>query len=112
VQAGRHGGLLDLARVHVVRVAGLGRQQHDEPRVGEVGQGVDERVDEVAVALPEPDEDRVGDVGILLVLELSPREVLDRDPQVVVDVAVPAELLHDLAFPEPQLGQGPAGRSG
>ena len=54
-------------------MAGLGRQEHDEPRVGEVGQGVDERVDEVVVALPEPDEDRVGDVGIVLVLELGPR---------------------------------------
>ena len=65
---------------------------------------VDERVDQVAVAVAPPQQDRVHDVVVVLVDEGAARRLLDRDPQVVVAVLVPPELLDDLALLERQPG--------
>ena len=48
----------------------------------------------------------VGDVVVVLVLELGPDDVLDREPQVVVDVVVIAELLDDLPLGKSELAEG------
>ena len=81
----------------------LGRQQHDEAAVRQVGQGVDQRVGEVAVVLAPPQGDGVGHVAVVLVLELGADDVLDGDAKLVVDVMVVTDLLNHLAGGEPQL---------
>ena len=62
VQARGRRGVLDLRRLDVARAARLGREQPDDAPVGEVRQGVDQGVDEVAVAFAPPVERRVDDV--------------------------------------------------
>ena len=59
--------------------------------------GVDEAVDEVAVLGPPPQHDRVDHVAVVAVDHVRVDGVLDGDPQLVVGVGVPAELLDDHA---------------
>ena len=80
----------------MARAAGLGGEQHDEAGVEELGQRVDEQVDQVVVAVAVPDDDAVRAVVEVLVLQLTADDILDREPQVVVDVVVVSELLDDL----------------
>src|SRR4051812_24018310 len=55
-QSGGRGGLVDVARLDVSVTSGLRREQPHDAAVAEVGERVDERVDEIAVALAPPDE--------------------------------------------------------
>ena len=48
----------------------LRREDDDEAVVGEVGEGVDDGIDEIAVIVAPPDHDGIGDIAIVLVLEL------------------------------------------
>ena len=59
--------LADVGGLDVSLTAGLGGQQPDHAAGRERGQPVDERVDEVAVALAPPQEDDVDDVLVVLV---------------------------------------------
>ena len=68
------------------------------------------RVDQVPVLLAPPDEGGVGDVAVVLVLEFGAGHVLDLEAEVVIDVAVVAELLDDLAGGEAELLPRPGSR--
>ena len=76
----------------------LGVSSQIDAAADEVGQRVDEAVDEVAVLVAPPQHDGVHDVAVVAVDHVGVDGVLDRDPQVVVGVGVPAELLDDHAL--------------
>ncbi len=78
----------------------LGVNNQMTPPVGEVGQGVDQGVDEIAVVLTPPVDRRVDDVLRVLVLQLVAGQGLDGGAQRVVDVVVVAELLDHLPGPK------------
>ena len=82
----------------------LGVSSQITPPSRERAQRVDERVDQVAVAVAPPQQDRVHDVVVVLVDQGAARRLLDRDPQGVVAVLVPPELLDHLALLERQPG--------
>ena len=105
-QARRRGGLLDDTGIDMAGASGLGRQQHDEALVEELRQAVDHEVDEVVVAVAVPEQHPVRAVVEVLVLELGPDDVLEPEPQVVVDVVVIAELLDDLPLGKSELAEG------
>ena len=58
--------------------------------------GVDERVDQIAVALAPPQQHQIDDVVGVFVEQLVAAPLLDGIPYGLVDVLVPAELLDDL----------------
>ena len=70
--------------------ADLRGEQPDDAAADEVGEGVDEPVDQVAVLVAPPQHDGVDDVAVVAVDHVGVDGVLDRDPQVVVGVGVPA----------------------
>jgi hypothetical protein len=97
-------GLVDVAGLDVPVATGLGREQPDHAAVGQVGQAVDERVDQVAVVLAPPQQDDVDDVvGVVGGDELGAGACLDVGDEVLVDVVADADHLHDRAGLDPEL---------
>jgi len=45
----------------------LGREQPDVTAIGERGEGVDESIDKVAVAVPPPQQNDIHDIVVILV---------------------------------------------
>ena len=86
----------------------LGVREHDEAPVVQDPDHVDECVPEVAVTVAEPQEHGVRPARVVLVLHLGTAQVLDGEAELVVDVAVVAELLDHLVAgePEPLDGRG------
>src|SRR5918995_2034519 len=101
-QSGSGRSVGDIAGVYVPVAADLRSQQPDDTAFGEVGLGVDQRVDEVAIAVAPPQQDDVSDVAEVVLDQLGARHVFDVGAKVVVAVLVPAELLDDLAGPKPE----------
>src|SRR4029077_1417623 len=95
-----------------VRAADLGGEQPDDTAAHEVGQRVHQAVDEVAVLVTPPQHDRVHDIAVVGVDHVGVEGVLDRDPEVVVGVGVPAELLDDHAFDQAESRGGTRGGVG
>ena len=85
--------------------AGLGHEQPHHAVVGQRGDRVDERVDQVAVVLAPPEDDDVGHLVGVLVDHLAAAQIDDGVAQVLVGVLVPAELLHDHARLDAQPGR-------
>src|SRR5580692_12301026 len=96
-QPGRRRGLADVARLDVTLPARLRREQPDVPPVGQRREGVDQRVDEVAVAVSPPEQDHVDHVVVVLVDQLYAVYLGDRAAQLLVAIIVVADLLHHLA---------------
>ena len=92
----------DVGGVDRAGSADLGREQPDRAATDEVGQRVDEAVDEVTVVVAPPQQDRVDDVAVVAVDHVGVDAVLDRDAQLVIGVVVPAEFLDDHAGLEPE----------
>ena len=89
----------------------LGVSSQIDAAADEVGQRVDEAVDQVAVVVAPPQQHRVDDVAVVAVDHVGVDAVLDRDAQLVVGVVVPAELLDHHAGLEPQpVARAPVGR--
>src|ERR1700694_685358 len=78
--------------------AGLGCDDPDHAVVGQRGNRVHQRVDQVAVAIAPPQQHDVDDFVRVLVEQLTTARLLDVSPDVVVGVFVPAHLLHNLIF--------------
>ncbi len=81
----------------MARPARLGRQQPDVPPIGQRRQRVDERIDEVPVLVPPPQQDDVNHVVIVLADKLHAVHIADRVAQILVAIVVVADLLHHLA---------------
>ena len=64
--------------------ARLRREQHDVAAVGQRCQRVDERVDEIPVVVPPPQQDHVHDVVVVLIHQLDAVGGLDGGAQVLV----------------------------
>ena len=94
LQAGGRRGVGDVGRLDVAVAPGLGREQPDDAVVGEDADGVDERVDEVAVLVAPPQHHDVDDVVVVLVDQLGAGDRHDGGPQVLVAVVVVPDLLH------------------
>ena len=107
---GDRGRLGDVGGVDRVGAADLRGQQPDRAAADQVGQRVDEAVDEVAVLVAPPQHDRVDDVAVVAVDHVGVDGVLDGDPEVVVGVVVPAELLDHHAGLEAQPAAAGPGR--
>src|SRR6266487_1598656 len=93
-QPGGRRRLADVARLHVSRPARLRGEQPYHTVVGQRPDRVDQRVDQVTVAVPPPQQDHVDHVVGVLVGELATAPLDDGRPQLLVDVLVVAELLH------------------
>ena len=102
VQPGGGRSVLDVRRRNVAGPAGLGRQDPHDAALGERGQRIDQGVNEVAVAVPPPEDRGVHDLVIVLIEELRAREILDVVTQVEVDVVVITELLNQIPVFETQ----------
>ncbi len=87
-----------------VRPPDLRREQPDGAAPDQVGQRVDEAVDQVAVLVAPPQQHGVHDVAVVTVDHVAVDGVLDRDPEGVVGVVVPAELLDHHAGVEAESG--------
>jgi len=96
-QPGRRRGLADVARLDVSIPACLRREQPDVPPIGQRREGVDQRVDEVAVPVAPPQQDHVDHVVIVLVDQFHAVYLCDRAAQLLVAIIVIADLLHHLA---------------
>ena len=86
-------------------MAGLARLRGDDPDHAVVGQwrdGIHQVVDEVAVTIPPPQQHDIDDLVGVLVEQLAAARLFDVGPDVVVDVLVPAQLLHNLIFLDAQ----------
>ena len=83
--------------------AGLGRQQPDDTVVRQRGQGVDESVDEIAVAFAPPHHHGVDDVVVVLVDEVRARSLGHDAAQLLVAVVVVPDLLDDRTGGDTQL---------
>jgi len=93
--------LLDLARLDVSGAAGLRGEQPDHAVVGERPEHVDERVDQVAVAVAPPQQHDVDDLLGLLVDQFP--TTVDKDvAEILVDVVVIAHLHNDHARLDPE----------
>ena len=101
-EPGDRRGLGDVGGLDGVGSADLGGEQPDRAAADQVGQRVDEAVDQVAVLGPPPQHDGVHDVAVVAVDHVRVDGVLDRDPELVVGVVVPPELLDDGALGEAQ----------
>src|SRR5450756_1249574 len=97
MKPGRHGCLLDVAGIDLPHPPSLGSVQHDELTLRQVGQRVHQSVDEVAVILAPPQDPRIDDVAVVLVLELGATDLLDRQTEVLIDVLVISVLLDYLS---------------
>src|SRR6476620_11169989 len=88
------------------RAPHLRGQQPDRATVHQVGEGVHERVDEVAVVLAPPQQDGVDHIAVVAVDHVGIDRVLDLHADRVVDVLVPPELLdhHAVLQTEPLPG--------
>ena len=106
-QAGDRRRLGDVRRLDRVRAADLRGEQPDGAAADQVGQRVDQPVDQVAVLVAPPEHHRVDHVAVVAVDHVGVDGVLDGDPQPVVGVGVPAELLDDHAGLEPEPLGGP-----
>ena len=80
----------------------LGVTHPDHAVVGQRRDGVHQAVDEVAVAVAPPQQHHVDDLVGVLVEQLAAARLFDVGPDVVVDVLVPAQLLHNLIFLDAQ----------
>ena len=80
----------------------LGVSSQIDAAADQVGQRVDEAVDEVAVVVAPPQQHRVHDVAVVTVDHVGVDAVLDRDAKLVIGVVVPAELLDHHAGLEAQ----------
>src|SRR5690625_2189718 len=78
------------------RAADLRGQQPHHAGLVEISQRVHEVIDEVTVTVPPPQQNDVDHLADLVAVELVTGEVFDIDPQIVVAVLVPTELLHHL----------------
>src|SRR6202165_5036274 len=78
--------------------AGLGCDDPDHAVVGQRGNRVHQRVDQVAVAIAPPQQHDVDDFVRVLVEQVPTARLLDVSPDVVVGVFIPAHLLHTLIF--------------
>ncbi len=74
----------------------------DDAVIGQRRDRVHQPVDEVAVVVAPPQQHHVDDLVGVLVEQLAAARVLDIGPDVVVDVVVPAQFLHDLIFLDAQ----------
>jgi hypothetical protein len=81
--------------------AGLGGQQPHHAVLGQRAQGVDERVDEVAVAVAPPQQHMVHHLVGVLVNEVTD-PVQQQVPEIVVHVVVVADLHDDHARLDPE----------
>jgi len=77
--------------------AGLWGEKPDISTIGQRGQGVDQRVNEVTVFLPPPHQDYIDDILIVLVDKLNAVDRRDRLAQLLIAIRVIAEFLHYLA---------------
>src|SRR6202021_3325961 len=89
--------LRDVARLDMPRSARLGGKQPDVTPVGQWSQGIDQRVNEVAVFLPKPHEDHIDYVLVVLIDKLHAFDCRDRLAQRLVRIGVIAEFLYSLA---------------
>ncbi len=83
--------------------ARLWGKQPDITPIGQRSQGIDQRVNEVAVFLPKPHEDHIDYILVVLIDELYALDCRDRLAQLLVGIGVIAEFLYYLARfnPEP-----------
>ncbi len=102
----------DVGGVHGSRSADLGGEQPDGSTAHEIGQGVDEGIDEISVVLAPPEKDGVHDIAVVRVNEVRVKRVLDGDPELVVSVVIPPELLDNHARNETQPARGACGLGG
>src|ERR1700678_719608 len=79
------------------RSARLGGKQPDVTPVGQWSQGIDQRVNEVAVFLPKPHEDHIDYILVVLIDKLHAFDRRDRLAQLFIGIGVIAEFLHYLA---------------
>ncbi len=70
--------------------------------LGERGDGVHQRVDEIAVAVAPPQQHHVNHFVGVFVEQVTAALVLDIESNVVVAVLVPAQFLHNLIFLDAQ----------
>ena len=77
--------------------ARFGREKPDVTPIGQRGQGVDQRVNEVSGHPPPPHKDHVNDVLVVLVDQLDAFNSRDRLAQLLIGIGVVAEFLHYLA---------------
>src|SRR3546814_8237898 len=90
-QARDRGGLGDVRRVHGVGATHLGGEQPDDATTDQVGQGVHECVDQVAVVITPPEQYGVHDVAVGAVHHVGVDRVLALEPQTVSGVFVTTE---------------------
>ena len=101
----RRRGLGDLAGLDVPAPPGLRGQHPDHAVLGERADRVDQGVDEIAVALPPPDQDQVDDLVGVLVEQFVAAPLLDGVAHRLVDIVVPTELLDDHARLDAELAR-------
>src|SRR6201999_1684072 len=89
-ETGDRRGLGDVCGGDGVGPADLGGEQPDDASADQVGQRVDQPVDQVAVLVAPPEHDDVDDVAVVAVHHVGGVGVLDHDAHVVVVVGGPA----------------------
>ena len=86
----------------MARLARLGCQHPDHAVIGQWRDGVHQPIDQVAVVVTPPQHHDVDDFVGVLVEQLAAACLLDIGPDVVVNVIVPAQFLHNLIFLDAQ----------
>jgi len=81
---------------------GLRRQKPYDPVIGQRPDGIDEAIDEIAVLIPPPHDHDIDDVVEVLVDHLSFDDVLDGEPQALIDIIVVAKFLNGVSGLKPE----------
>lgn len=106
-ETGGLGGILDGTGFDVAVVTAPGGEEPDAVLIKEAD-GIDQRVGEIAVLVPEPSQHHIGDVVVVFVDQILPDERLDALTEVMVDIIAVSDLLDDLPGLEPE----PSGQIG